>query len=220
MNVLIIGANGKIGRQLTQKLKDSKDFEPIAFLRKEEQVKEFESMDVSTVLGNLEESVEKLAESFKKADAIVFTAGSGGSTGLDKTLAVDLDGAIKSVEAAEEAGVKRYVMVSASHADDREFWEKSGIKSYYIAKHYADRFLKESNLNYTILRPVMLTDDDGKEKITASNNPDKVEQKIPREDVASAILRVLDDKNSHRKIIEISSGETEIERALQEMLEA
>ncbi len=220
MNVLIIGANGKIGRQLTSKLKDSEGFEPIAFLRKQEQVEEFKQMNVSTSMGNLEESVEKLADAFQNADAIVFTAGSGGSTDSDKTLSVDLDGAVKSMEAAEKMGVKRFVMVSASHADNREFWDKSGIKSYYIAKHYADRFLKQSDLNYTILRPVMLTDDDGHEKITASENPDRVERKIPREDVASVIVNLLKDENSYRKTIELSSGEKEIEQALQEAMEA
>jgi hypothetical protein len=39
-------------------------------------------------------------------DAVIFTAGSGGQTGADKTMLVDLDGAIKSMQATEAAGLR------------------------------------------------------------------------------------------------------------------
>ena len=54
-----------------------------------------------------------------------------------------------------------HIIVSAAGSDDRAFWDKADMKPYYVAKHYADEMLKHSNLNYTILRPVMLTDNDG-----------------------------------------------------------
>lgn len=216
MKILIVGAHGKIGKLTVEKLRDTEGYSPVAFLRKEEQVKEFDAMGVASIVGNLEEDVEKLAMSFEDVEAIVFAAGSGGGTGFDKTLSIDLDGAVKAVEAAEKVGIKRFIMVSASHSDDREFWEKSGMKPYYVAKHYADRFLKESDLNYTILRPVRLTDEEGTGKVKVSGNPDDMGPEVPRDDVASMIVSVLKNHNTYGQTIEVSSGDTPIESVLQE----
>jgi len=216
--VLIIGAHGKIGKILTKKLKGHSDFEPTAFIRKEEQKAYFEEMNVPTVIANLEDTVENLTPAFKNFDAVVFAAGSGGKTGLEKTMSIDLDGAAKSVEACEAAGVKRFVMISASHSDDRTFWDKADMKPYYIAKHYADQMLQNSSLDYTILRPVMLTDNEGTGKIIASGSAEKVQEKIAREDVAETIVHVLANDNTIGKIIEISSGEKQVKEALMEMV--
>lgn len=92
-------------------------------------------LNKSGKVASLESSMDVIAATMKGFDAVVFTAGSGGKTGFDKTLEVDLDGAVKSMIAAEQVGVKRFVMVSAVHAGNRERWNASGIKPYYIAKH-------------------------------------------------------------------------------------
>lgn len=107
MNVLIIGANGQIGQILVKKLKESGEHRPIAMVRKEEQKIKYEEMGIQAVLADLEGSIDQIASAAKGADAIVFTAGSGGHTGADKTMLIDLDGAIKSMEAAKQAGIKR-----------------------------------------------------------------------------------------------------------------
>jgi hypothetical protein len=65
--------------------------------------------------------------------------------GADKTLLVDLDGAVKTMEAAEKIGTKRFIMVSAIQAHRRENWNDK-IKHYYVAKHYADKILEQSDL--------------------------------------------------------------------------
>ncbi|MCA1764250.1 MAG: NAD(P)H-binding protein, partial [Flavobacteriales bacterium] len=132
--ILIIGAHGKIGQHLTKKLADSDDYNPVAFLRKESLKSDFSDIDTDTVIGDLEESIDSLSQKFKGCDAVVFTAGSGGSTGAEKTLAIDLDGAVRSMEAAKKAGIERFVMVSAAGSDNREFWDKADMKPYYVAK--------------------------------------------------------------------------------------
>lgn len=207
-NVIVIGANGKVGRILIDKLKDSSRFHPVAVIRKEEQVKFFEDRGVDTRLASLEDTVENISEVIKGYDAIVFTAGSGGSTGDDKTLAIDLDGAVKVMEAAESTGVKRFIMVSAIHADNRSKWKESGIPGYYIAKHYADRILKSSNLDYTILRPGLLLDEQGSGSIT-TDNPES-QKGVPREDVANLIVEVLDHNNSIGKTVTFNQGNTPV----------
>lgn len=214
-NVIVLGANGKVGRILIEKFKDSSRFHPVAAVRKEEQVKRFEDQGVDTHLISLEDTVENISEVMKGKDAIVFTAGSGGSTGDDKTLAIDLDGAVKAMEAAEKAGVKRFVMVSAIHADDRSKWKDSGIPGYYIAKHYADRILKDSKLDYTILRPGLLLDERGSGSITTENPESK--KGVPREDVANLIVEVLDHNNSIGKTVTFNQGETPVKEVARKL---
>ena len=81
--VLIIGANGKIGKILSRKLKDEADFEPVAMLRKPEQASFFDDLGVESHVASIEGSVDEIAKIMKETDAVVFTAGSGGDTGHD-----------------------------------------------------------------------------------------------------------------------------------------
>lgn len=215
MNVLIIGAHGKIGKIVAEKMKTDSRFNPTAFIRKEEQKAFFDTLGVPVKITSLESSIDEIAETMIDSDAIVFTAGSGGKTGYDKTLEIDLDGAVKSMIAAEQVGVKRFVMVSAYRADDRSRWDASGIKPYYIAKHFADKELKQSSLDYTILRPVRLTDDKGIGSVTITASSEGIQNKIiPREDVATTILEVLDLPETIGKIMVMRTGETPIKEAI------
>lgn len=210
--VLIIGANGKVGRKLTQKVKESSDWEGVALIRKEEQKSYFDDMGVEARVASLEDEKSELAEKMKGIDAVVFTAGSGGGTGPDKTLSVDLDGAVKAMEASRDNNIKRFVMVSALNTGNRKAWASSKIKPYYIAKYYADEWLKNSGLDYTILRPGRLMDEPGSGKIDTENPGQR--EGVPREDVASVALEALKNDNLRNKIIEFNSGETPIDQAL------
>lgn len=213
---LVVGAHGQIGQILCKKLAEANKNEPTAFIRKESQKSAFEKINVPTLIGNLEDSISQLAKKFKGFDCIVFAAGSGGSSGDDKTLTIDLEGAVRTMLAAEEAGINRYIIVSASHTDDRDFWDKAeGMKPYYVAKHYADNALRNSNLDYTILRPVQLTDDEATGKITASLSSDDVSEKISRADVASVIVETIKMSSTIHQTIELSNGNVEIREALE-----
>ena len=211
MKVFVIGANGQIGKHIVSMLKDSKEHTVTAMVRKEAQAEELKQAGVEAVIANLEGSANALQEAMAGSEAVIFTAGSGASTGADKTMLIDLDGAIKSVEAAEQAGVKRFVMVSALQAHNRENW--GGTPShYYVAKHYADRALMNSGLTYTIVRPGGLLNEPGTGKVTAAEN---LEMKtIPREDVARTVIESLNESNTHNTAFDLLSGETKIADAL------
>lgn len=214
MNVLIVGANGQIGKHLVEEMKTEGKHEPIAFVRKEEQQKDFEERGIEARLGNLEESIEEIAKRMEKIDAVVFTAGSGGSTGDDKTLLIDLDGAVKVMEAAKTAGIDRFVLVSAFGAESRDRWSKE-LKPYYVAKHFADEWLKDMELNYTILRPGMLTNDESVGKILIKETIDENDlMSIPRVDVAKVILASVDNPYTYRKTLDLLTGEEPIDQAL------
>jgi uncharacterized protein YbjT (DUF2867 family) len=90
MKALIIGANGQIGTQLVDKLKDSQH-EPVPMVRKEEDVNTFKEKGTNPVLADLEKDI---GHAFQGIDAVVFTAGSGADTGEEKTELVDKKGAV------------------------------------------------------------------------------------------------------------------------------
>ncbi|MDF2014699.1 SDR family oxidoreductase [Priestia megaterium] len=216
MNVLIIGANGQIGQRLVRKLQESSQHNPIAMIRKEEQLEKFEEYGVKTVLVDLEGSIDDIANVAKDTDAIVFTAGSGGHTGADKTMLIDLDGAIKSMEAAKQAGVKRFIMVSGIgvhrwHANNHLEWMDSS-PVYSAAKYYADVWLEKSGLDYTIIRPGDLTNDPETGKVKVAD--DLEHKQISREDVASVIIASLENDQTIGKAFDMINGETPIVEAL------
>ena len=211
MKVLVVGANGQVGRHFVRLLAESAEHAPVAMIRKEEQISYFNSLGVESIITSLEGSVEEIAEAMDGCDAVVFTAGSGGGTGADKTLLIDLDGAAKTIDAASQTGTERFLMVSAIHADRREVWGED-IAPYYVAKHHADNILRASGLIYTIIRPGLLTNDPGTGRIRATENLDS--GPIPREDVARVLLHALDNEYVYNKTFEVISGDDEIEEAL------
>jgi uncharacterized protein YbjT (DUF2867 family) len=211
MNVAVVGANGQIGKQVIGLLKESSEHTPRAIVRKEEQARAFEQDGVQSSLVDLEGTVDEITHGMKGADAVVFTAGSGGKTGADKTLLIDLDGAVKTMEAAKQAGIDRFIMVSALQAHNRENWNES-LKPYYVAKHFADRALEQSGLTYTIIRPGGLLNEAGTGKVTAGENLSRAS--IPREDVAGTIVASLDEERTFNKGFDLITGNDGIEEAV------
>jgi uncharacterized protein YbjT (DUF2867 family) len=214
MKVFVVGANGQIGKQLVDLLKDSRDHSVRAMVRKEEQSKHLERSGIESAVVSLTGSVDEIANAAKGCDAVVFTAGSGGSTGADQTLLIDLDGAVKTIEAAESLGIDRFIMVSAFQANNRENWNEA-IKPYYVAKHYADRALLQSDLNYTIIRPGGLVNEPGTGKVTAAEELER--GSIAREDVARTILASLTEENTYKRSFDLISGDTAIAEALRKI---
>ncbi|MBU5352913.1 SDR family oxidoreductase [Paenibacillus barcinonensis] len=211
MNVLVIGANGQIGKHIVEQLAQEGKHQVTAMIRKPEQADTLKKLGAQVVVGDLEGTVDELAEVMKDQSAIVFTAGSGGSTGPDKTLLIDLDGAVKTMEAAEKQGISRYILVSAYGADQRSKWPEE-IKPYYVAKHFADRALFASELNYTIIRPGGLKNEPGTGKVTIGT--DLKPGSIAREDVARVIAASLQEEKTYRMAFDLVAGEQSISDAL------
>lgn len=215
MRVLVIGANGQIGKHVVKLLQESNEYTLRAMVRDDAQVAVLREQGVEAVVANLEGSVDEIANAAQGCDAVIFTAGSGGHTGTDKTVVVDLDGAVKSMEAAEKVGAIRYVMVSAIQAHNRDSWANSPIKPYMIAKHFADRALVASSLNYTIVRPGGLLNENGTGKVTAGENLQRAS--IPRADVAKTLVAVLNEENTFKRSFDLVAGDTAIPDALKNL---
>lgn len=210
MHVAVIGAHGGIGRRLLPRL-DAAGHTPIGIVRSEEQFDRIREAGAAPRLGDLE---GQFASALDGADAVVFTAGAGGSTGWDKTLLVDLWGARRAVDACVERSIDRFVMISASGAADPDAGPEP-LRPYLVAKRCADDYLQAAPLQETILRPTTLTDDaeTGRVATGATARADRAPH-IPRADVARAVVACLDDASTIGRAIELYGGDTPIEDAI------
>lgn len=220
LSQLIIGANGGVGKHLVNKLK-AQNVEFTAGVRKESQVDALKNDNVSAIYVDVEnQSIDELSETFKNFDQILFSVGSGPNTDDDKTIIVDLDGAVKAIKASEQAGVKHFIMVSTFDSRREAFDESGDLKPYTIAKHYADDYLRRTNLKYTIVHPGGLTNDKGTSKFTiASNVRGKGPIKITREDVAEVLAEVVVNDALHGKEFQIINGDASLSDAVAKFLE-
>ena len=218
MKVLVAGANGKVAKHFAEITVNHFDIKEKAVIRNKEQKPFFDERGIETVvLDIVHDSIEDFAEAMKDVDAVIFSAGAGGK-GLDQTVMIDLDGAVKIMTAAEKAGVKRFVMVSTFRTGReeiaREIKEDEALKVYTIAKHYADEWLKNrTSLDWTIIHPGILTDDAGTGKIKTGMNQDINE--VPRADVAEALAAVLENNDTIHKEFEVLSGDETVIDAVQ-----
>lgn len=206
--ILIVGATGQTGKRVIEILKNSNSFEPVAMVRKPDQKEIFEDMEVETVIADLEGDID---HALKGIDKVIFAAGSGGSTGEDKTLAVDQEGAIKIIDAAKKEKVKKFIMLSSMGADNPSSHKK--LEVYLNAKQKADLHLIESGIPYTILRPGALTDDMGLAKVKLAEKLNETGE-ISRDDVAFLLVMSLADPLVKNKTIEALEGTESIKAAI------
>ncbi|KWU59489.1 SDR family oxidoreductase [Priestia sp. YIM B13446] len=210
MKVLVVGANGTTGKQVVEKVANSKQHEAYAMIRDEKQADALKKLGANVVLGDLEQDV---SDALRGMDAVIFAAGSGGNTGDEKTIAVDQNGAKNIIDEAKNQGVKRFVMLSSMGTDAPEQGPE-GLQLYLRAKAIADEYLKQSNLQYTIVRPGTLSNDQATGKIDINNDIEDKSQTIPRADVATVLVECLNEEATIGKTFEMLAGETEIEQAI------
>lgn len=209
MHVLIVGSHGQIGQSIVRQMAGS-DYRSRAMVRDADQEAQMKQLGAAeTVVADLEGDVSHAVQG---CDAVVFVAGSGGSSGPDGTDAIDRDGAIGMVDAARKAGVKRFVMLSSMGADA----PKDGpddLQHYLEAKQAADRHLIGSGLDYTIVRPGALNDDRGTQRIEAAKDLQRSGE-IPRDDVAAVLIQVLAAPNTIGTHFEVLSGGSSLQEAV------
>ncbi|AYM01992.1 SDR family oxidoreductase [Levilactobacillus yiduensis] len=213
MRVMIVGANGEVGRLLVPKLLANGD-EPIAGLRAGEDGEDWEDQGIAVRRVDLLAKPERIASTLMDADAVIFAAGSGGRTKDDMTLLIDLDGAIKTMQAAEIAGVKRFMMISMLFAEDRNRWADP-LKPLYVAKFYADNWLvHQTHLDYTIVQPGALSFHAGTGKV--KSEPLAVGS-ISRADLAAFMVAALHAPQTIGKTIPLLSGDQPIQTVIDQL---
>ena len=211
--VMIIGGHGKVALQLAPRLVERGDQVTSAF-RNPDHETEVAATGAQTVVADVETmSTDALAEMLRGHDAVVWTAGAGGGD-ADRTYAVDRDAAIRTMDAAKEAGVQRYVMVSFLGASREQVPpEDNSFHAYADAKVTADEHLRESGLDYTILQPGALTLDAPTGRIDVLTDvPEHAE--VTRADVAAVAAAALADDSTVGRSIAFRNGTKPISDAL------
>lgn len=209
MHVLVVGAHGKIGRRFIHAIDDS-EHTGRAMIRDASQRDQMQAIGATDVaVADLEGDC---SQALFGCDAVVFTAGSGGHTSPEKTEDVDRNGAISLIDQAVSAGVRRFVMVSSMNADTPEQGSEK-MQHYFRAKGAADNHLRSTELEYTIVRPGKLTEDDGTWQVDIAKDLGRYGE-IPRDDVARVLLMTLDSPNTIGRHFEVLSGNTSIEKAV------
>jgi uncharacterized protein YbjT (DUF2867 family) len=213
LRVLVAGAHGKTARRLVRMLVE-KGHEVRGLVRKEDQLPDVEADGAEPVLVDLEEEEAEgaVGEAVEGCDAVVFAAGAGPGSGATRKETMDYGGAAKLVEAAERRGARRYLMLSSTGADDPGAREEA-MRPYLEAKGRADERLRQSGLDYTIIRPGRLTDEEGTGRIEAAASLGR-RGEISRDDVAATFAAALEAENTYGKTFEILAGDTPIEQAL------
>lgn len=198
MKIFLAGSTGRVATETLKKISE-KGYDIIAGARRPEAVVALPQ--VTPVILDLHASVGEIAEFIKGCDAVIFAAGSRGKD----LLQTDAYGAVKLMQAAEKVGIKRFVMLSALYSLTPEKWPDS-LTDYYIAKYFADNHLiSQTQLDYTIIQPGALVEEEGTGKISVDNQG---LSRIAISDVGAVLAEVLDKQETIKKIIEIHPGDT------------
>ena len=211
MNVVIVGGHGKIGLRLV-KLLAARGDSPRGIIRKTEQAHDLEEIGAEPIVLDIE-NVDDISDALAGADAVVFAAGAGPGSGPARKRTVDYGGAVKLAEGCIVKGIRRYVMVSSIGSNRPESWSDQ-MRPYQEAKAEADKDLRESGLDYTIIRPGGLTDDPGTGQVQVGEldyGP------VTRDDVAAAIAECLVADNTIGKEFDLLNDGTPIPDALRSL---
>lgn len=209
MKILVIGASGRVGSDLVKQLL-ADNHQVIGTTRQEEKLFDDDNysqldLDITAHKDAIQKQIDK------DIDAVYFVAGSGGKDVLE----VDLHGAVKTIQAVQDKGIKRYIMLSTVFSLDTSKWDNPAIgdlKQYYICKHYADQWLvNDSELDYTIVQAGALKERAATGKITIDDD-NAGENSI--EDVATTLAAVLNADNTINKVFSVHNGETAINDAI------
>lgn len=211
MKVFLIGAAGGIGRRLCSLLSERGD-EVTGMHRGAEQAEIIAEYGATPLQGDLiSDYTETLAERIRGHDAVVFSAGAHG-TGMNQTTLIDGMGLEKAADAAAEAGVPRFVLVSVFPDAGRDRERREGFEHYMKVKKTADVYLTRTELDWLIIRPGTLVDTPGSGNVTAG--PATEYGEVPRDDVAAFIDASLQEPNLTRTIVELTAGDTPAARAV------
>lgn len=212
MHIAIAGGHGQIALHLERRLAAA-GHTSTAIIRNPDHAADVREAGAEPAVLDLEATTAtRLSEVVSGADAVVFAAGAGPGSGAARKQTMDRDGALLLIAAAQLAGTTRYVMVSAMSADDADPHSDDVFQIYLAAKGAADAALRESGLDWTVVRPGRLTDEPGTGEVSAGRSLER--GAIPREDVAAVIASTLEDPSTIGMTFDVVSGDTPVADAV------
>lgn len=212
LNILVIGANGLIGRYLVQYILEGGSHRATVMLQNKAQVAYFNEKGLDNFIYNPNESIQKFVKSLQNVDAVVIAEHSIADIMTD-TLG-EIDDTIKLLEAFKYTEVKRVVHISTFETK-KEDWIHFPVyfRPIMIKNYYVDQWLRLSSLDYTIIHPGELNDKKGTGFINVVDD-DVNKGEISKEDVAKIVLACLENQSSIRKEFKVISGKLPIFEAI------
>jgi uncharacterized protein YbjT (DUF2867 family) len=219
MRVAIVGGHGQIAR-LLHPLLVAGGHQPVALVRSERHRAELESAGAEVRLLDIErEDAAAFGRAFDGSHAVVFAAGGGPDGNKERKRTVDLEGSLKSIDGARAAGIQRFVQVSAIDVDEPVSDDAGEVwKAYVEAKRDADAALRATDLDWTIIRPGRLTDEEPAGVVTLGEDVPRAS--VPRADVAAVLAAVLDRPETTGRQWNLVAGEDTIAHAIDRALTA
>jgi uncharacterized protein YbjT (DUF2867 family) len=213
MRTVIAGGHGQIALRLSRILHARGD-EAVGLIRRAEHAGELREAGAEPLLIDLETAgVGETAEALKGADAVVFAAGAGPGSGAARKDTVDRGAAVLLADAAEAAGVRRYLMISSMGADANSQFDGDPVfRAYLRAKGAADDYVRQTDLAWTVLRPGSLRNDPGTGRILLA--PRTGRGAVPRDDVAAVLAELLVSPWTAGLTLELIGGVTPIPEAV------
>jgi uncharacterized protein YbjT (DUF2867 family) len=214
MRVVIAGGHGKIALLLERLLAERGD-QAVGLVRNPAHFSDVEGAGAEAVACDLEAaSAADVAALLSGADAVVFAAGAGPGSGVPRKDSVDRAASVLMADAAERAGVRRFVQVSSMGAGQPPRPGSDEVWAAYIAaKTAAEADLRARDLDWTILRPGGLTDAPATGRIRLAPPP-VPRGSIPRADVAAVIAALLDDPGTRHQTLELVGGDSPVAAAV------
>ena len=209
----MIGGHGQVGLRLLRLLARN-GHRSRGVIRKAEQARDLEAAGAEAVLCDLERGHD-LRPHVGAADAIVFAAGAGPGSGPERKRTVDYGAAVKSMEAARDLGVTRFVIVSSIGTHDVA-GAAEPMRPYLQAKRDADDVLKQSGLEWTIVKPGHLTDAPGTGRVQVSRRFGG-RADVPRDEVALVLLECLQAPNTIGVEFELFEGDVPAREAVRSL---
>lgn len=209
--IIIVGGHGKVALLLAPLLTARGD-QVTSIIRNPEHADDVRATGADPLVFDVEtEGRDALADIVAGHDAVVWSAGAGGGD-PERTKAVDHDAAVRSMQAAADAGVRRYVMVSYFGAsEDHGIDPQNSFFAYAQAKAAADAALRASDLDWTVLGPSALTLDPPTGLIDAAAESS---DRVSRANVAMVIAAILRDPSTIGRTIRFNDGGTPVAEAI------
>ncbi|MGN1400445.1 MAG: NAD(P)-dependent oxidoreductase [Bacillus sp. (in: firmicutes)] len=206
MKLLIIGASGKTGRHALKKALD-KGYEVTVFVRTPSKIADISHENLRVLTGDANDR-SAILKAVSGQEAVISCLGS--NSGLKKT--TELHNMTKQIVSAMEQQRVLRIIYCASAGIDHEIPGLMGkmtmkLLSNVLEDHRnAVEVIKSSNLDWTIARPMGLTNQGatGSYRKAFEGIPDKG-RSIPREDVADFMVQALEDENYIGKSVGLSS---------------
>lgn len=211
MRITIFGATGKSGQILTRKALE-KDYHVIVFARNPDKLK-IQHENLTVIKGDLNDK-SGINQAISGSDAVISLLGpKGASKGLPISKGMQI-----IVESMEQLKVKRLIATatpSATDSNDKRdfrfkfavFMIKSLIKTAYWDIVETSNIIRQSNLDWTIVRLPLLTNKTQKNKIRAGFiGKESINLFfLNRSDLADFLLEQLTDKTFIKKAPAISN---------------